>query len=313
MPMSLRLKQDYMFALEEVVADVAGRILSYNGTIVDTKLVRGHEESSIDRLAYEWMLGSLEEKFSRFHKNDRFRGKYLFELHELQDIDNGHSEEENGGKRVLRIDEIDGTTNTKRCKTSVLGYSPLATVSVALCDNEAMDSILLGVVYDMHNGNVFSGVQVDGGYLAFCDRVLLDPKDFVDKKGDSNFRVMVVGYSNRERRRKGDIEQAIVDADPGIKVYDGSRATTVDILSILRNQYDAYVDPRGLWPPESGAMLHPYDVAGVIPIALGCGLEISDIHGRQIETQGKDDAVLTLIVARKGLRDRLVEALKGGH
>ncbi|MEM7819210.1 MAG: hypothetical protein QXD48_00065 [Candidatus Aenigmatarchaeota archaeon] len=57
-------------------------------------------------------------------------------------------------------------------------------------------------------------------------------------------------------------------------------------------------------------MLYPYDIAGVIPVAYGCGLEISDIHGKPIETYSGRNEPMTIIVARKGLKDRFVEILR---
>ena len=307
------MKRGYMLALEDIVSEVAGKILEYKGPVQDTRHIRGHEESSIDKLAYEWMLGSLEEHFGRFPEEKRFKWKYLFELHELQDVVPENPKNGNKISKILRIDEIDGTTNTKRSKASVLPpYNPMAAVSIALCEDESMGSITIGTVYDMHNMNVFSGMRVDDGYLAFCDRRILDPKDFEEKRGDTSTRIMVVGYSNKERMKKGEIETAILDADKtkkDFRIYDGSRSTVNDILNILRNQYDAYVDPRALWP-GSGAMLYPYDVSGVIPIAYGCGLEISDIDGAPIERRTEKDDPLTIIIARKGLKKRLVEILK---
>jgi fructose-1,6-bisphosphatase/inositol monophosphatase family enzyme len=309
---SLNLKRDYMFALEETVRDVGERILEYRGPVRDIKHIRGHEESSIDELAYEWTMGSLEKHLGCFPEKHRFKGKYLFELHELQDIEPQQREAEENKRRVLRIDEIDGTTNTKRKIASVFNYCPTAAVSIALCEDESMGSIILGVVYDMRNRNIFSGMRVDDGYTAFCDRTLLDPKDFEEKRGDESARIMVVGYSNRERMKKGAIEQAILDADKTKKyfrIYDGSRSTTIDVLNIIRNQFDAYIDPRALWP-GSGAFLYPYDIAGVIPTAYGCGLEISDIHGNPIDEYAGKSEPLTVIVARKGMKDRFVEILK---
>jgi fructose-1,6-bisphosphatase/inositol monophosphatase family enzyme len=312
MTIPLILKRKYLFALEDVVRDVAEKILGYKGPVQDIKHIRGHEESSIDRLAYEWMMGSLENHLDKFPEEERFKGKYLFELHELQDIELKGTKEENNKKRVLRIDEIDGTTNTKRSKASVLSYAPVGAVSIAFCEDESLGSIIIGTVYDMHNRTIFSGMHTEGDSMAFCDRCLLDPKDFEEKGGDNSTRIMVVGYSNRERIKKGEIEQAIIDADKtkkDFRIYDGSRSTTNDILNILRNQYDAYIDPRALWP-GSGAMLYPYDIAGAIPIAYGCGLEISDIRGNPIENYSGKNEPLTIIVTRKGLKDRFVEILE---
>jgi len=306
----LKLKMEYMFALENVVKEVAEGILEYKGPVSDIKHIKGHEESSIDLLAYKLMMGSLEKHLGSFPDEKRFRGKYLFELHELQDIEK-IKKDKSGKKGVLRIDEIDGTTNTKRSKASIFHYDPIASVSIAMCEDESMGSIIIGTVYDMHNRNIFSGIRVNDEYMAYCDRHLLDPKNFEKKMGDTSTRIMVIGYSNRERLKKAQIEEAILNADPtgkDFRIYDGCRSTTNDILNILRNQYDAYIDPRALWP-GSGAMLYPYDIAGVIPIALGCGLEISDIYGNSIEKYNGNDP-LSIIVARKGLKDVLVEILK---
>ncbi|MBU0535881.1 MAG: hypothetical protein KKE20_02875, partial [Nanoarchaeota archaeon] len=304
----IEMDMERMFALERVVREVGSRILSYKGPIQDTKHVRGHEESNIDVLAYEWMIGSLEKNLDK----DLFMGKFLFELRELEDVIGGeHDSDRPVSRKVLRIDEIDGTTNAKRTLASTFDYAPNSTVSVALCDNESLGSTSIGVVYDMHNNSVFSGLRVDGGYLSFCDRRLLDPKDFRTKRGDTSTRIMVVGYSNKERAKKAEIEKAILDADAtgkDFRIYDGSRSTTVDVLNIIRNQFDAYVDPRALWP-KSGAQLQPYDISGIIPIAYGCGLELCDIHGKPIGHQEDANGPVTLIVARRGLGNILVNAI----
>ncbi len=81
------------------------------------------------------------------------------------------------------------------------------------------------------------------------------------------------------------------------------------MLNILRNQFDAYVDARALWP-KSGAMLYPYDIAGVIPVALGCGLVVTDAYGRPIDTYSAKNVPLSVIIARKELHPRLVEAIR---
>ena len=313
MSASINLLRQYMFALEDVVREVAEKVRAYKGPVQDIKHIRGHEESSIDTLAYEWVMGSLQKHFARFEGEDKFIGKYLCELHELEDVHSDELEECGESKRqVLRVDEIDGTTNVKRYKSSNLCYAPVATVSIALCEDESMGSIKIGSVCDLQNMNVFSGMLVNGEYMAFCDRVLLNPNDFEEKHGDTSTRIMVVGYSNRERIKKGFLEQPILEADKTKKdyrIYDGSRSSSYDILNILRNQFDAYIDPRALWQ-DSGAMLYPYDIAGVIPIAYGCGLEISDIHGNDVSVHSGKNKPLTIIIARKGLKDRFVKILE---
>jgi len=310
MPVSLDLRRRYLFALEDVVREVGEKVLGYSGIVEDTQHVRGHEESSVDRVAYSYMHESLENHLGKIPKEDRFKGSYYFELHELQDIPGDEIEGRVG--TVLRIDEIDGTTNVKRGKASVFQYAPAAAVSLALCEDETLGSSVIGAVYDMQNRNVFSGIKVDEDFMAFCDRKLLNPRDFESKQGDTCTRIIVTGYSNTERIKKGELEQALVNADPSKKdfrIYDGSRSTAMDILSIIRNQFDAYIDARGAWE-GSGAMLYSYDVAGVIPVARGCGLEVGDIRGNSIDYCAGKSQPLTIIIARRGMSAKFAEILK---
>ena len=298
-------KQQYMFALEQVVREVGIQVLAFNGRVHDTQHIRGHEESSIDSLAYQLAIGAFQRHFAE-SGTDKF--KYLFELRELQD----ESPSSDGKYLVLRIDEIDGTTNTKRALGSPIRHKPSAAVTIALCEDESMGSIVVGALYDMLHDVTFSGIHVEGHYFAFADRRLLNPSDFEQKQGDSSTRIMVVGYSNKERTKKAEIEAAILAADrtgKDYRIYDGCRSSTIDVLNILRNQFDAYVDARALWP-KSGAMLYPYDIAGVIPVALGCGLVVTDAYGRPIDTYSAKNVPLSVIIARKELHPRLVEAIR---
>jgi fructose-1,6-bisphosphatase/inositol monophosphatase family enzyme len=175
-----------------------------------------------------------------------------------------------------------------------------------------MGSIVVGAVYDMLNNVTFSGMRIEGHHLAFADRMLLNPHDFAQKQGDSSTRIMVVGYSNKERAKKAEIEAAILAADRtgrDFRVYEGCRSSTIDVLNIARNQFDAYVDARALWP-QSGAMLYPYDIAGVIPVALGCGLVVTDAYGNPVNTYSAKNVPLSVIIARPKLHPQLVEAIR---
>jgi fructose-1,6-bisphosphatase/inositol monophosphatase family enzyme len=309
-----KIRMKYLHILENVAKNVAKKIDDYGGKVYDTLHKRGHEESILDIKAYEWMTGSLEEEMRILKDSEKFKGQFLYELREVQDVEKKKGD--NLVKGVMIIDEIDGTTNTKRAKASLFKYGPRACVSVSLGDSTDLGSILVGVVHDLHNNNTFSGVRflenIPKSFIAFCDGMRLNPYDFFEKKGDECNRIMVVGYSNTERIKKAKIEEAIIGIDGKKKeyrVYDGSRSSANDILNIIKNQYDAYVDPRALWQ-DSGAMLEPYDVAGIIPIAYGCGLEVCDIFGEPIEdyVQGKP---LTLIIARNNeLKNKIVNSLK---
>ncbi len=305
---SFDLKREYMFALEDVARTAGRKILEYRGAVGDTEHRHGSEESNIDIFAFETVLGALEERMRRLPEKDRFVGKYLFESHEFQDLKG----KTGSVKGYLRIDEIDGTTNAKRRAASKFSYAPLSAVSMALSEDLSLSSIVLGTLFDMYEQSAWSGMRVEGSYMAFHNGTVLNPKDFAEPHGDSCMRIMVAGYCHTQRGKKAQIEQAIVDADKNKKfyrVYEGCRATAQDVLNIIRNQSDAYIDPRALWP-GNGAMLYPYDVAGVIPIALGCGLEVSDIHGNPLDMYKSNNDPLTLIVARKGMKDKFVEMLK---
>lgn len=288
-----------MFELESIAREVGDKIIDYKGKAVyDTKLKNGeyHGESVIDQQAFTW----IQEALLKYMPD--FRGKILTETRPMQDME---TPGENGWL-YLRIDECDGTTNAKRFAASKLKYTPASCVSLALCADDGIDSILIGTVHDMHNGNTFSGVHNQDGYWSFMNKGILDPNDFVDKKGDDKYRVMVIGYSNGNNGaqiKNGELRQVLWDND--IFPYEGSRASTIDILNIVYNQFDAYIDARALWP-KSGAMLHPYDVAGVIPISLGCGLDVSDMRGNPLKGDKTD---LDVLVARKSIKGKIIDLL----
>jgi fructose-1,6-bisphosphatase/inositol monophosphatase family enzyme len=290
---------DDMSAMEAVAKEVSKEIIDYKGkSVYDSKLKKGEYqgESIIDQLAYAWTLGALEKYMPNF------RGQILTETRPLQDIKKPGEND----WLYLRIDECDGTTNAKRFAASPLPYTPSSCVSLALCADKGINSILIGTVHDMHNGNTFSGAKLPDRHWSFVNEKILKPRDFADKKGDDKYRVMVIGYSNGNngaRIKKAELEQKLWDND--IFPYEGSRASTIDILNIVYNQFDAYIDARALWP-GSGAMLHPYDVAGVIPIVQGCGLEVSDMRGKPLEGNKND---LDVLVCRPVLKKRLVDLL----
>ncbi len=291
--------REQMFEMETVAREVSSKIIDYKGkNVYDTKVKNGEYqgESVIDELAFAWTQEALLKYMPGF------RGEILTETRPMKDIKVPGQND----WLYLRIDECDGTTNAKRFAASPLKYTPSSCVSLALCADKGINSILIGTVHDMHNGNTFSGVHNQDGYWSFMNRNILDPKDFADKKGDDKYRVMVIGYSNGNngaRIKKAELEQKLWDND--IFPYEGSRASTIDILNIVYNQFDAYIDARALWP-GSGAMLHPYDVAGVIPIVQGCGLEVSDMRGKPLEGDKND---LDVLVCRPVLKKRLVDLL----
>ena len=237
------------------------------GTILDLREHKGHDESSIDRDAQSAIIGLLHRHFPAF------RGMVVFEDGRAELFGNEGVGTE---KFVLTIDEIDGTTNMKRALASSFIFPVSASLSFALGTTERLGDVEVSVVHALDTGEIFSAIRMDGGdYLAFVDGRLLYPVDIVESRGDSNARVLVPGYSFKVRGYKAGVEEALIRH--GLKrVYEGSRSSSMDIIGIIRNLNDGYVDARALFGDEHeyGAMLQGYDVAGVIPIALGVGLRV---------------------------------------
>ena len=213
---------------------------------------------------------------------------------------------------VLIIDELDGTTNTKRCLASCLDFAPLATISLALSLSESLEGLVIGAVYALDQREVFSAIRVEQDqFLAFHNRCRMLPTEFTHTRGDSQRRIMVIGYSNSHRREKGELEQLLYDA--GFRIYEGCRASSVDILNMLRNAFDAYVDLRRFWSTKVGgeekeAMLQVYDVAGVVPVAEGCGLVVTDAEGRPWKKYSFDETI-SLVVARPDIHAKIINII----
>lgn len=214
---------------------------------------------------------------------------------------------------VLLIDEIEGTTNTKRCSASLFDYRPQALISMALLSGNPLSNLVVSAVFTLDQEEIFSSLKVENGYLAFHNQTIIDPSKIMTTYGDSKTRILVTGYSNSHRIEKGKVEQAFYDL--GYRVYDGCRSSGMDIIGIIRNSADAYVDLRHFWSTktESGqekeAMLQVYDVAGVIPIAAGCGLTVTDCFGKSWEEYGVDDTI-PLVLSRPNIHGKILEAIK---
>ncbi len=304
--LSFDQKRDLLFALGYVVKEVGEEILTQRGSnIFDTADYKGHESSSIDIFARERVQAALDRHMPDLEGVVRFElrpfSKTLIEAKEHQHF-------------VLIIDEIEGTTNTKRCLAAALEYRPLAIVSLALCTSESLQDLILGTVYTFDQGEVFSALRVsDNNFLVFRNNQIVQPSSVVSTRGDSRKRILVIGYSNSHRIEKGQLEQALYDQR--LKVYEGCRASGMDIINLLRNGNDAYVDLRHYWSTKSDkgqekeAMLQVYDIAGVIPIAEGCGMKVTDAEGRSWREYNLEDTI-PLVVARPDIHQLILDTIK---
>lgn len=305
-PIRFGQKRDLLFKIERVVRETGEEILAQRGTrIFDTTDYKGHESSTIDNFARERLQAALDRYLPELEGIVRFElrpfTKTLIEHKEHQEF-------------VLIVDEIDGTTNTKRCLSAALKYRPLALVSAAISTSKSLKDLIVSAVYTFDQGEVFSALSVDDdNFLAFCNNQVIQPSSIVATRSDSRRRILVIGYSNSHRLEKGKVEQALYDKK--LKVYDGCRASGMDIINLLRNATDAYIDLRHYWSTkdeqgqEKEAMLQVYDVAGVIPIAEGCGLKVTDAESKSWRKYNLDDTI-PLVVARPDIHQLILDTIK---
>lgn len=293
-----------MFAIETVAEEVGEEILTQRDMrIADTSDYKGHESSTIDGFARERLQAALDRHVPDFEGIARF---------ELRPFSKTLLEAKTHSRLVLIIDEIEGTTNTKRCLASGFEFKPQALVSIAISLSENLKDLVLGAVYTLDNGEVFSALRADGNdFLAFHGKRVINPQMVIQTRGDSRKRILVIGYSNSHRSQKGEVEQALYDK--GLKVYDGCRASGMDVINIVRNLYDAYVDLRHFWSTkkdgqESEAMLQVYDIAGAVPIAEGCGLMVTDAEGKPWQEYGLEDTI-PLVVARPDIHGIILKTI----
>jgi len=304
--MDYKQKELYLRALQTTVREAGGAILNYKGPIVDTGYELGHETSTIDEYARITTLDRLESNFRKMGL--KFEGLYDFELGSLRTVpkSTGPLGEQ---PLVLDMDEIDGTTNTKRAIAARIlaphiNYAPKAGVCIALLESRNLGSILASAFYSFSYDATFSGIKTEETFTAYMDDVYLCRHKFSKPLGDDRYRIIVADYSNKNQIGIGMIRQALVKSKKFARVYGGCRSSSMDIIDIVLNQYDAYIDLRALWE-DSGAMLQAFDVVAVVPVALGAGLEISDIEGRFLDNYTHDSSI-PLVVGRPGIKDEIL-------
>lgn len=298
--------QHILRQVEKIVRQVGMGVLDYkkkgNPLPYDTGTTRGHEESSIDDFARHLMQRALDEHLPHLEGVIRF---------ELRPYNKTFLEPPPRGYRyALIIDEIEGTTNTKRCMASPLDYTPQAGVSLAVSMSERLEDLVIGAFHAMNSNTTYSAIITEGNnFMTFLDGKRIDPEVVTKTQGDSRTRVIVAGYSNSHRLKKGELEQALWDNR--FKPYEGCRASGVDLISIIRNQFDAYIDVRQTWSTldaqgiEQEAQLQCYDIAGMLPIVKGCGLVVEDPTGRDWRTYGLLDA-MPLVIARPEIHTEIM-------
>lgn len=214
---------------------------------------------------------------------------------------------------LMVFDAVEGATNAKRGLAAALHRPILAGTSVMVLESESLSSIAASAFFDFASNTVFTSMRTEPRtFLSFQEGRVINPQTVAITLGDSHPYVIVPGYSHANVQARAEVEQVLLNA--GFSPTGGTRSSAQDMLSILTNQCDAYVDLRAHFPGGStnkrDEVLHSWDVGGILPVMEGLDFEITDAKG-----QGWQEAVLgkplALVVARKALGQRILEAIQG--
>lgn len=287
-----------------VVRQVGEKVLGYRGPISDTGVSLGHDLSTIDEFARSAVNNALEAAFPNQHYIGRF---------ELRPVGIRPYEDKPQSKVEFyaAVDEIDGTTNTKRELANLRDGDtphPQAATCIAICRDATLGSIQVGAVYTYDSCDTYSSFRAGPAFFTFKNDILLRECDYSQILGDSKARLLLAAYSNsntqEEERWKNVLKSNIAPT------YEGCRASAVDVINIIRGRSDAYIDARALWGEQSGARLQAYDIAAVIPIALGLGYSVSNVNGGSWQGYKVNDAIPLVISRSARLHERILEAIR---
>lgn len=306
--------------LGNVVKSAGEQILEFEGPIYDIGESHGQDESSLDEEARDIVNKLLDKTFPHID------GVRRFELRPINVVRLG--DEKGTQKLYFIIDEIDGTTNTKRelsMRMFLRDLMPRGGVCIAISESESLADIQVGAVFAMDRRTTYTASHIGGGQFHSYqgnERVMDDVHD--KQRGDDKTRIMSVGYSNRNRINKGLIEYALFNIAELVTYGDGVRSSSMDIINIFRNAFDAYVDLRAAWPAvtetlikdsngqnivKENAMLQAYDISAVLPIVLGLGFYVSDARGNQISQYDLNSAIHIVISRNAELHERILETI----
>jgi fructose-1,6-bisphosphatase/inositol monophosphatase family enzyme len=293
-----------------VAREGAEKILNFNGQILDTEIKYGHEQSSIDEFARSTIVTLLDKEFPNIEGTRRFEHMpYDFKI--LREANNKDESAEKNKKYVLILDEIDGTTNCKRELANRQGNeipTPHSATCIAVCKNSSIGSVVVGVIHTFDTREDYSAFRTGDAFFSFKNEKIIRAKEHQQIKGDTATRIIVAGYSNKNRIEKGKWEDALYNKGK-LRVYEGCRASSMDIINIIRGQYDAYVDPRALWGSQFGSMLQAYDIAAAVPIARGYGFEVSDVYGKPLNGYNLNDPIPIVIARSKELHKKILDTI----
>lgn len=175
-------------------------------------------------------------------------------------------------------DALEGSVNAKRGLASALRRPIHAGTSVMVLEGSSLSSIAASAFYDLASDVVFSSVRGErASFLPFVDGQLMHEELVTGH--DSQQYVVVPGYSNSNVDARADIEKRLQQA--GFSTTGGSRSSAQDLIDMIGNSVDAYVDLRALFSQgmeRRDEVLHSWDVGGILPVLSGLGASIISVE-----------------------------------
>ena len=301
--MKQNLRLIHMFGMCEVVRKTGKVVLGMTrDQMHDTVEVDKHVFSNADAVAGSHLRSLVATCMSRFSGH----------LMEECDIARALRDREELYYPLLICDAAEGSTNTKRGLASIVRRPILAGTSMVLIENKRMSTVAASAFYDFASDSVYSSVRGEAGsFMSFIDGKVQEPGGrLVERYGDSQQYATVAGYSNNNIGCVADIIRVLQQS--GIRWSGGTRSSAQDLLEILGNQVDCYVDLRALFPGNTDSRdetLHFWDVGGLLPFLDGLGYEICDHKGRPWQEFFLDEK-LALIVCRPSMgKNKIVDAI----
>lgn len=294
-------RTNYMKQLSRVVKETGEHVLNIAPEkIFDTVEVARHQFSTVDAEASSKLRTILERDMRTFpgsvvEESDIPRA--LLDLKQLK-------------YPLLLCDAVEGSTNAKRGLAAYAKRPIQAGVIAMIVESEELCAIAASAFYDLASRQIFSSVRTERGcFISFIDERIMWPDSVIERKGDSHSYAIVPGYSHANVEARSLVERALLNI--GIESAGGSRSSAQDLLNLLTNQADAYVDLRALFPGSTESRdesLHVWDVGGLLPILDSVGFRITDANLQSWQKLRVWDR-LAIIAARPSLILPIINAL----
>ena len=295
---------EYMLRLVQVARRTGQAVLKLSpDTVFDTFAAGQHHFSTVDTQAGQRLRAAIA----------RIMSDLPVSIAEETEIAQRSREEIRKFKYPLIVaDAVEGSTNATRGLTARIQRPIRSGTSLMLLENESLGSVAASAFFDFSSGRVFSAVRGEqGSFLSFVNRKVITPSDIAPKQDYSQKFVAVPGYSHGDVEARAQVERVLLNA--GFCTTGGSRSSAQDLLSIVAgSEIDAYADLRVLFPATTDrhdAVLHPWDVGGVLPVMDGLGLMVADTAGESWQKYRFFDQ-LALIVARPSIGPSILAAIR---